>query len=273
MEAVKDLGKIVVVAPDKPQSGMGHAITIGTPLRLHKVNAFEDIEAWQCSGTPVDCVKLAVDKVLHRKPDLCLSGINHGANHSINVIYSGTMSAALEAAIEGICAVGISYLNYSHEADLALPKKVAHEVASQVLKNSLPKNVLLNVNVPDILLSDYKGMRVCRQAVAKWEEEFSERVDPRGPPCRHSEVCGGDPQFLFEGPSRLSQGSGLCARLWRNRSLPAAGAGGFRRPGHGIVFREYLSSSDPSADQARGRRSPGQTRAGVHGNRDTGRAK
>ena len=95
VEAVKGLGKIVVVAPDKPQSGMGHAITIGHPLRMNKVDMFDGVEAWQTSGTPVDCVKLAVDKVLHRKPDICLSGINHGANHSINVIYSGTMSAAM----------------------------------------------------------------------------------------------------------------------------------------------------------------------------------
>src|SRR5690349_10166636 len=106
VEAVKDLGKVVVVAPDKPQSGMGHAITIGHPLRLTKVNVFGDIEAYSCTGTPVDCVKLAVDKILHRKPDLCLSGINHGANHSINVIYSGTMSAAVEAAIESIPSAG-----------------------------------------------------------------------------------------------------------------------------------------------------------------------
>ncbi len=105
VEAVKDLGKIVVVAPDKPQSGMGHAITIGQPLRLHASTLYEGIEAYQCSGTPVDCVKLAVDKVLHRKPDICLSGINHGANHSINVIYSGTMSAAVEAAIESITSI------------------------------------------------------------------------------------------------------------------------------------------------------------------------
>ena len=95
VEAVKDLGTVVVVAPDRPQSGMGHAITIGSPLRMNRMNLFGEVEAWQTSGTPVDCVKLAVDKILHRKPDLCLSGINHGANHSINVIYSGTMSAAM----------------------------------------------------------------------------------------------------------------------------------------------------------------------------------
>jgi len=117
VEAVKDLGKVVVVAPDKAQSGMGHAITIGHPLRMTKMDMFGDIEAWQISGTPVDCVKLAVDKILHGKPDLCLSGINHGANHSINVIYSGTMSAAMEASIESIPSIGFSLLDYSYEAE------------------------------------------------------------------------------------------------------------------------------------------------------------
>jgi len=125
VEAVKGLGKIVVVAPDKPQSGMGHAITIGNPLRLQKVSVFdsEGVETWACSGTPVDCVKLAVDKVIHSKPDICLSGINHGANHSINVIYSGTMSAALEAAIESIPSIGFSLLDLSIEADFTATKK------------------------------------------------------------------------------------------------------------------------------------------------------
>ncbi len=99
VEVAKQFGRVVVVAPDSPQSGMGHAITIGKPLRLNHVNVFNDIEAYQCSGTPVDCVKLAVDKVLHRKPDFCFSGINHGSNSSIYVIYSGTMSAAMEGAI------------------------------------------------------------------------------------------------------------------------------------------------------------------------------
>jgi len=106
VEAVADLGRIIVVAPDKPQSGMGHAITIGHPLRLHKVAFMEGVEAYSCSGTPVDCVKISVDKLLHGKPDICLSGINHGANHSINIIYSGTMSAAIEASIESIPSAG-----------------------------------------------------------------------------------------------------------------------------------------------------------------------
>src|ERR1035438_9644489 len=150
VEAVKDLGKVVVVAPDKPQSGMGHAITIGLPLRLHPVEIFEGVEAWQCSGTPVDCVKLAVDKVLHRKPDICLSGINHGANHSINVIYSGTMSAAVEAAIESIPSVGFSLLDYSVEADFTAARKYVRIIVKNLLKNSLDKHLILNVNFPAI---------------------------------------------------------------------------------------------------------------------------
>src|SRR5437868_14274033 len=150
IEAVKDLGKVVVVAPDKPQSGMGHAITIGVPLRLHKVNFFEDIEAYQCTGTPVDCVKLAVDKVLHHKPDICLSGINHGANHSINVIYSGTMSAAVEAAIESIPSVGFSLLDYNIEADFTAARKYVRLLTEKMLSTPLDKHMILNVNIPPL---------------------------------------------------------------------------------------------------------------------------
>lgn len=180
VEAVKDLGKIVVVAPDKPQSGMGHAITIGQPLRLSAVHAFEGIEAYQCTGTPVDCVKLAVDKVLHRKPDLCLSGINHGANHSINVIYSGTMSAAVEAAIESIPSVGFSLLDYSIEADFTGARKYARIVVQKMLETNLDKHCVLNVNIPAVAESLIKGIKICRQAYAKYEEDFVERNDPNG---------------------------------------------------------------------------------------------
>jgi 5'-nucleotidase len=180
VEAVKDLGNVVVVAPDKPQSGMGHAITIGLPLRLHPVNIFEGIEAWQCSGTPVDCVKLAVDKVLHRKPDICLSGINHGANHSINVIYSGTMSAAVEAAIESIPSAGFSLLDHSVEADFSGARKYARLVVQQMLKTKLDKHTVLNVNIPAVPAELIKGVRICKQAYAKYEEDFVERSDPNG---------------------------------------------------------------------------------------------
>lgn len=180
VEAVKDLGKIVVVAPDKPQSGMGHAITIGSPLRLSPVHIFEGIEAYQCTGTPVDCVKLAVDKVLHRKPDLCLSGINHGANHSINVIYSGTMSAAVEAAIESIPSIGFSLLDYSIEADFTGARQYARIIVEKMLKTRLDKHTVLNVNIPSLQPELIKGIKICRQAYAKYEEDFIERTDPHG---------------------------------------------------------------------------------------------
>jgi 5'-nucleotidase len=180
VDAVKDLGKVVVVAPDKPQSGMGHAITIGLPLRLHPVDLFEGVEAWQCSGTPVDCVKLAVDKVLRRKPDICLSGINHGANHSINVIYSGTMSAAVEAAIESIPSAGFSLLDHSVEADFTGARKYARIVVQQMLKTKLDKHTVLNVNIPAVPAELIKGIKICKQAYAKYEEDFVERNDPNG---------------------------------------------------------------------------------------------
>lgn len=179
VEAVKGLGKVVVVAPDKPQSGMGHAITIGNPLRLNPMHhLFDGVEAWQCSGTPVDCVKLAVDKVLRRKPDLCLSGINHGANHSINVIYSGTMSAAVEASIESIPAVGFSLLDYSVEADFSAARKYVRIIVEEVLNHPVDKHLILNVNFPAVPDSLIKGLKVCRQAYAKYEEDFIERNDP-----------------------------------------------------------------------------------------------
>src|SRR5687767_6121969 len=182
VEAVKDLGKIIVVAPDKPQSGMGHAITIGQPLRISSVSTFfEGVEAYQCTGTPVDCVKLAVDKVLHHKPDICLSGINHGANHSINVIYSGTMSAAVEAAIESIPSIGFSLLDYSLEADFAASRKYARMIVQQMLQSeSLDKHTVLNVNIPIATPEEIKGIKICRQAYAKYEEDFLERLDPHG---------------------------------------------------------------------------------------------
>jgi 5'-nucleotidase len=179
VEAVKGLGKVVVVAPDKPQSGMGHAITIGNPLRLNPMHhLFDGVEAWQCSGTPVDCVKLAVDKVLRRKPDLCLSGINHGANHSINVIYSGTMSAAVEAAIESIPSIGFSLLDYSVEADFSAARKYVRIIVEQVLNHPMDKHLILNVNFPAVPESLIKGIKVARQAYAKYEEDFVERNDP-----------------------------------------------------------------------------------------------
>ncbi len=170
-----EFGQVVVVAPDSPQSGMGHAITISKPLRLDKIDLYPDIEMYQCSGTPVDCVKLAVNQVLHRKPDICISGINHGLNNSINVIYSGTMSAAMEGAIEGIPSIGFSVDDYSISADFSPCLPFVRDILAKVLLNGLPEGVLLNVNFPK---EPILGLRVSRQAKAKWKEEFDERQDP-----------------------------------------------------------------------------------------------
>lgn len=178
VNSMQTLGTVVVVAPDSPQSGMGHAITIHDPLRLNKIDIFENADAYQCTGTPVDCVKLAVNKILHRKPDLCVSGINHGSNSSINVIYSGTMSAAMEGAIEGIPSIGFSLCDYAHDADFTTASHYATLIAKKVLKQGLQQGTLLNVNIPKGSLHDVKGVKVCRQAIAKWKEEFDERMDP-----------------------------------------------------------------------------------------------
>jgi 5'-nucleotidase len=180
--ALKGLGRLVVVAPDSPQSGMGHAITIGTPLRLSRSEEFRFLgaEAWQCNGTPVDCVKIARNVVLGFKPDICVSGINHGSNASINVIYSGTMSAAMEAAIEGIPAAGFSLMDFRYDADFTVARIVARKAVQRMLAEHLPEHLLLNINIPAVSKKDFKGIRVCRQAHARWQEEFEERTDPRG---------------------------------------------------------------------------------------------
>ncbi len=182
VDAVKPFGEVVVVAPDSPQSAMGHAITISKPLRLKQVDVFDGIKAFHCSGTPVDCVKLAVDKVLHRHPDLCVSGINHGSNSSINIIYSGTMSAAMEASLEGIPSVGFSLCDFRYEADFAPAAYYAGYIVEQILKSGLPAHTLLNVNIPRLPLNEIKGIKIARQATAKWEEEYLERLDPTGKP-------------------------------------------------------------------------------------------
>lgn len=178
VEVMQTIGNVVVVAPDSPQSATGHSITISKPLRLDQVSIHGELLGYQCSGTPVDCVKLAINKVLHRKPDLCVSGINHGSNSSINVIYSGTMSAAMEGAIEGIPSIGYSLLDYRMEADFEAAKKYVKDIALNVLKYGLPTGSLLNVNIPALPASKIKGVKICRQAMAKWREEFDERKDP-----------------------------------------------------------------------------------------------
>ncbi|MCL4111362.1 UNVERIFIED_CONTAM: hypothetical protein GTU68_023215 [Idotea baltica] len=181
VDVAKEFGQVVVVAPDKPQSAMGHAITIKKPLRIRKTDMFDGIEAYACSGTPVDCVKLAVDKILgHQHPDLCLSGINHGSNASINIIYSGTMSAAMEGAIEGIPSIGFSLDDFSDSADFKASKHYIRQIINVAIGNGFPASKLLNVNIPKGKIQEIKGMQICRQAKAFWKEEFDERTDPFG---------------------------------------------------------------------------------------------
>ena len=181
IEVMKELGDVVVVAPDSPQSAMGHAITINNTLKLEKVHLDKELEQeYSCSGTPVDCVKIAVNEILKRKPDLCVSGINHGSNSSINVIYSGTMSAAVEAGIEGIPAIGFSLLDYSWDADFEPIKSHVKQIALGVLEKGLPEGVILNVNFPKLSKENIKGIKICRQAKAMWQEEFDKRTNPQG---------------------------------------------------------------------------------------------
>lgn len=176
------LGRVVVVAPDKPQSGMGHAITLADPIRLNRVGMFGDVEAYASSGTPVDCVKLAIYEVLERKPDLVLSGINHGENSSTNVLYSGTMSAAIEGAMEGLPSIGLSLSNYDSDADFMQYESYIERLIAAALSNSFPKHTCLNVNIPDVEASHIKGIKVCTQAHAFWEDRFDKREDQFGRP-------------------------------------------------------------------------------------------
>jgi len=181
IEVMSSLGDVCVVAPDSPQSGMGHAITINDAIYCNRIKeASSEFEEYSCSGTPVDCVKIAVSEILHRKPDLCVSGINHGSNSSINVIYSGTMSAAVEAGTLGIPAIGFSLMDFSYEADFNPGKKFIKKIASRVLQNGLPQGVVLNVNIPKLKASEIRGIKVCRQANAHWLGIFDKRTNPLG---------------------------------------------------------------------------------------------
>jgi 5'-nucleotidase len=180
MHVAMEFGDVLVVAPDSPQSGMGHAITIGEPLRLVEEEIEPGIKGWACSGTPADCVKLATGVLMPQKPDLLVSGINHGANFSISVVYSGTMSAAMEGAIEGIPSIGFSLCDFAHEADFTAAAEVARVIIRKALHAQMPPETLLNVNVPKLPLADIQGIRITRQAIGRWEEEFDQRLDPYG---------------------------------------------------------------------------------------------
>ena len=183
VQYMEELGDVVVVAPDSPQSGMGHAITLDNTLYSQKVQIDSKngkTEEYSCSGTPADCVKLALQELLERKPDICVSGINHGSNSSINVIYSGTMSAAIEAGIEGVPAIGFSLCDYSWEADFEPCGPYVQKIVQESLENGIPNGVVLNVNIPKTEDKGINGIKVCRQARANWKEKFDKRTNPMG---------------------------------------------------------------------------------------------
>jgi len=177
---MQQFGRVVVVAPSHPQSGMGHAITVNQPIRLNRSTIFNDIEAYTVSGTPVDCVKMGIYEVLKQKPDLLVSGINHGANVSTNVLYSGTMSAAVEGAIENVPAIGFSLCDFHADADFSTAQTIVKQITELVLRNKFPEHVCLNVNIPKLPADKLKGWKICRQANAFWDDRFEKRVDPFG---------------------------------------------------------------------------------------------
>ncbi len=174
-----ELGDVVVVAPDQPRSGQGHAITIETPLKYQRVDNGYGYPVYICNGTPVDSVKIAKNRVLDRTPDLLVSGINHGSNSSVNIIYSGTVAAVLEGAMAGIPSIGFSLLDYSPQADFKPAEKYVKRIIRKVLDEGLPEGTALNMNFPLTDGMPLKGLKVCRQARAFWEEDFEPRTDPQ----------------------------------------------------------------------------------------------
>lgn len=180
IEMAKPLGRVVVVAPSEGRSGMSHAITIKDPLRIRKHNRTDNVELYSVNGTPVDCIKLAMSEVLKTTPDVILSGINHGSNSSVSVFYSGTMGAAIEGCLYGVPAIGFSLLDFLPDADFSGAVKYGKPIVEAVLAKGLDRGICLNVNVPAIPASQIKGVKVCRQNLGTWREEFDKRTDPRG---------------------------------------------------------------------------------------------
>lgn len=175
INSVKGLGEILVVAPDGPRSGMSSAISALQPLRIHLEKEEIDLKIYSCTGTPVDCVKLGISQLVNRKPDIVISGINHGSNAAVAVIYSGTMGAALEGAIFKVPSVGFSLLDHSAQADFTRSQEYTRLITARVLQEGLPIGTCLNVNIPKG--EDIKGIKICRQTSGQWVEEFMPSTD------------------------------------------------------------------------------------------------
>lgn len=179
-DIAKNFGNVVQISPTESQSGMAHAITVKTPIRVYKLVDTEKLKIFTCNGTPVDCVKMAINKLLPRKPDLILSGINHGANSSSSVIYSGTMAATIEGCINDIPSIGFSLLDFSKDADFSIARNYVEKIINEAFLHYIPKGVCLNVNIPSKTMGDIKGIKICRQNHGVWREEFDHRTDPNG---------------------------------------------------------------------------------------------
>lgn len=177
----REFGRVVVVAPEEPQSGMSQAFTMSRPLFLRKVREEEGLVVYAFSGTPVDCVKMAFDHLLEeRRVDLVISGINHGSNSATNILYSGTMGAAIEGSFYGSPSIGISVDDHSPDADFEGAVYYAREIIKQILESKIKSPLCLNINLPAIPLSQIKGVKVCRQTKGYWREKFVRCEDPRG---------------------------------------------------------------------------------------------
>ncbi|KPK82745.1 MAG: stationary phase survival protein SurE [Bacteroides sp. SM23_62_1] len=179
IDIVRPLGEIFVIAPEESQSGMSHAITVKTPIRVKKIKQDGNVLINSCNGTPVDCIKLALNKFLNRHPDLILSGINHGSNASASILYSGTMAAAIEGCVNGIPSIGFSLLDYSPEAEFNGVVKYAEQIILRTLEYGMPQGTCLNVNFPANHSGEIRGVRICRQTKGMWIEEFDQRIDPQ----------------------------------------------------------------------------------------------
>lgn len=177
-EFARDFGDVVVVAPDRGHSGQSHAVTMTKPLFFNLLQQEPGLKIYSCNGSPADSVKMAVHRVLDRKPDLLISGINHGSNSSTSVFYSGTMAAAIEGSLNEIPSVGFSLLDYSPDADFLPGKPYIQKIIQDVLENGLPRRTCLNVNIPKG--NNIKGTKVCRQADGAWAEDFYKASHPRG---------------------------------------------------------------------------------------------
>ncbi len=177
IEIIKPYGNIVVIAPDSAMSGMSNAITSEVPITVNKVWEEESCTKYSCSGTPTDCIKMGFYSILDRKPDFVLSGINHGSNASINVVYSGTMGIALEGCIHEVPSIAFSLCDSDDNADFSNAKPWIEKIFKQVIINGLPKHVCLNVNIPK---GQIKGIEVRRQSHGIWDNEIQKRINPRG---------------------------------------------------------------------------------------------